>query len=113
MRCGNRKFAGAKGREGSKVTKKTFAEMSSEEFELLLDKMQTEEFGDLTTDEFFTALSALAEAETPRETIELTATVKNGQLTFLGPSPLPARGNEICFGDKRVVIKLVPEEVSG
>jgi hypothetical protein len=94
------------------MAEKTFAEMSSEEFESLLDKMQTEEFGDLTTDDFFTALSALAEAETPRETIELKATMKGGQLTFLEPAPLPVHGNEICFGDKRVVINLVPEEVS-
>jgi hypothetical protein len=94
------------------MTEKTFTDMSGEEFESLLAKMQTEEFGDLTTDEFFTALSALAEIETPRETIELRATVKEGQLTFLEPAPLPAHGNEIHVGDKRVVIKLVPEEAS-
>jgi len=38
--------------------------------------------------------------------------VKAGQLAFLEPAPLPAHGNEIRFGDKRVVIKLVPEEAS-
>jgi hypothetical protein len=43
------------------MTDKTLAEMSGEEFAALLDAIQTEEFGDLTTDEFFTALSALAE----------------------------------------------------
>jgi len=84
--------------------------MSSEEFEALLDKMQTEEFGELTTDEFFTALSALADAETPCGTIELLATVKVGHLIFLEPAPLHVRGNEIHLGDKRVVIKLVPSE---
>jgi hypothetical protein len=94
------------------MTEKTLADMSREEFESLLDRVQTEEFGDLTTDEFFTALSALADVETPRETIELRAAVKEGQLTFLEPAPLPAHGNEIRVGDKRVVIKLVPEEVS-
>jgi hypothetical protein len=94
------------------MTEKTFTDMSGEEFESLLDRMQTEEFGDLTTDEFFTALSALAETETPRETIELRATVKEGQLTFLEPAPLPAHGNQIRIGDKRVVIQLVPEEAS-
>ena len=94
------------------MTERTLADMSREEFESLLDRMQTEEFGDLTTDEFFTALSALADAETPRETIELRATVKEGQLTFLEPVPLPAHGNEIRVGDRCVVIKLVPEEAS-
>jgi len=94
------------------MAEKTFAEMSSEEFEALLDQMQTEEFGDLTTEEFFAALSALVEAETPRETIELRATVKEGRFTFLEPAPFYARGNEIRFGDKRVVIQFAPEEVS-
>jgi hypothetical protein len=94
------------------MTEKTLADMSREEFESLLDRMQTEEFGELTTNEFFTALSALADAETPRETIELRATVKEGQLTFLEPNPLPAHGNEIRVGDRRVVINLVPEEAS-
>jgi len=28
-------------------------------------------------------------------------------------NPLPAPGNQIRIGDKRVVIKLVPEEVRG
>jgi hypothetical protein len=93
------------------MTNKTLAGMNREAFESLLNRMQTEEFGDLTTNEFFTALSALADAETPRETIELRATVKEGQLTFLEPAPLPAYGNQIRVGDRRVVIKLVPEEM--
>jgi hypothetical protein len=45
------------------MTEKTLADMSREEFESLLNRMQTEEFADLTTDEFFTALSALADEE--------------------------------------------------
>jgi hypothetical protein len=38
--------------------------------------------------------------------------VKEGQLTFLEPAPLPAHGNQIRIGDKRVIITLVPEEAS-
>lgn len=38
--------------------------------------------------------------------------MKDGQLTFLEPAPLHVHGNEIRFGDKRVIIKLVLEEVS-
>jgi hypothetical protein len=91
------------------MTDKTLAQMSAEEIEALLDTMQTEEFGELTTDEFFTALSAVAETPTPRETIALTATVRNGELAFVEPSALPARGNELLLGDRRVVIKLVTE----
>jgi len=100
------------GRQPTRRPSKSCTNMRGEEFESLLDRVQTEEFGDLTTDEFFTALSALADVEAPRETIELRATVKDGQLTFLELAPLPAHGNEIRFGDKRVVIKLVPEEAS-
>jgi len=92
---------------------KTFADMSSEGFETLLDKMQTEEFGDLTTDEFFTALLALADTEIPCDTIELRATIKDEQLVFLEPAPLSVHGNEIRFGDKRVVVKLVQSEAAG
>ncbi|MDQ3814587.1 MAG: hypothetical protein M3347_11625 [Armatimonadota bacterium] len=95
------------------MAKKTLAEMSGEEFETLLDTMQTEEFGDLTTDTFLAGLAALGEetdSEAPRETLELRATVKDGQLRFLEPAPLHAHGNEIRLGDKRVVIQLVPEE---
>ena len=91
------------------MAEKTFADMDAEEFGLLIDRLQTEESGDLTTDELFAALSALAEVETPRETIELAATVRDAQLAFLEPAQLPVHGNEIHFGDRRVVIKLVPE----
>lgn len=90
------------------MTNKTFSELNSEEFETLLRRMQTEQFGDLTTVEFFTALSALAEVET-RETIELTASVKEGQLVLHPSREVPVRSNEIQFGDKRVVIRLASE----
>lgn len=90
---------------------KKIEELSEQEFRGMLDDMASEEFDRLTVAQFFDVLAAMEEDE-PRETIELRATVKEGQLTFLEPAPLPAHGNEIRVGDKRVVIKLVPEEVS-
>jgi hypothetical protein len=77
----------------------------------MLEYMASEEFDRLTVAEFFDALAAMEEDE-PIETIELRATVKDGQLTFLEPAPILAHGNEIRLGDKRVAIKLVPEEAS-
>ena len=93
--------------------KKTFGGLTAEEFQQALTNAASPDFHDLSADDFFTALAAIDEetdAETPGETLELTATVKDGQLSFLEPAPLPAHGNEIRFGDKRIVIKLVPEE---
>ncbi len=90
---------------------KKIEDLSAQEFRGMLDYMASEEFDHLTVAQFFDVLAAMEEDE-PRETIELRATVKEGQLIFLEPTPLPAHGNEIRFGDKRVVIKLVPEEAS-
>ncbi len=90
---------------------KTFSDLDAEEFEQVLTNAASPDFHDLTMEDFFTALAAIDEEE-PRETLALRATVKNGQLTFLEPAPLYAHGNEIRFGDKRVVIELVPEETS-
>jgi hypothetical protein len=93
------------------MNRKKIEDLSEQEFRGMLDYMASEEFDRLTVAEFFDVLAAMEEGE-PRETIELRATVKEGQLTFLEPAPLPAYGNQIRVGDRRVVIKLVPEEMS-
>jgi hypothetical protein len=87
-----------------------FGDLTAEEFDEVIAAFGSPGFHDLAPDVFFTALSAVNE-EQPRETLELTATIIDGQLNFLEPAPLHAHGNEIRLGDKRVVIKLVPEEV--
>ena len=92
---------------------KTFGDLTAEEFQQALTNAASPDFHDLSAEEFFTALAALdteIDEETPRETLELRATVKDGQLSFLEPAPLQAHGNEIHLGDKRIVIQLVPEE---
>jgi hypothetical protein len=89
---------------------KNFNELTTEEFDQLLTSAASSELHDLMAEDFFTALAAI-DTEAPRETVELTATVKNGKLIFLEPSPLHAHDNEIQLGSQRVVITLVPETV--
>jgi hypothetical protein len=87
-----------------------FSDLTAEEFEQVIASAASPDFHDLAIGDFFTALAAIEEE--PYETLELTATVKDGRLAFLEPSPLRVHNNEIRIGDKRVIIKLVPEEVS-
>ena len=88
-----------------------FGDLTAAEFDELIATFGSPGFHDLAPDAFFTALAAIDE-EQPRETLELTATIIDGQLNFLEPAPLHAHGNEIQLGDKRLVIKLVPDIVS-
>ena len=88
------------------MKEKTFETMNDAEFESLLDAMNTEEFGDLTTDQFFTALESLR-GEEALETLELAATVKDGQLVFEESAPLYAHANELRLGGKRILIRLI------
>ena len=90
--------------------KKTFSGLTAKEFQQVLINSVSPDFHDLTAEDFFTALAAIDQEE-PHETMELRATVKDGQLIFLEPAPLHVLGNEIRWGDKRVVINLVLEEV--
>ncbi len=92
------------------MNNKKIEDLSEQEFRGMLDYMASEEFDRMTVAEFFAVLAAMEEDE-PRQTIELRATVKEGQLNFLEPAPLPAYGNQIRVGDRQVVIKLVPEEM--
>ncbi|MGH9755495.1 MAG: hypothetical protein ACREA2_22170 [Blastocatellia bacterium] len=89
---------------------KSFNELTPEEFDQLLACAASPELHNLAVEDFFTALAAI-DAEAPRETVELTAMVKNGKLIFLEPAPLHAHDNEIQLGSQRVIITLVPETV--
>jgi uncharacterized protein (DUF433 family) len=87
------------------MSEKTFGELTTEEFAEVTERLITEDFGDLTEEEFFTALAAL-EAEPPRETIEITARVAEGQLVFQETGPIPARENTLRIGDREIVVRL-------
>jgi hypothetical protein len=86
---------------------KTLGEMSSKEYKAFLDSLGQENVGELTTDQFFTALEGMAS-----ETVELKATVRNGRLVFLEPAPLATKDNEIQLGGTRIIIELVEPELS-
>jgi len=90
------------------MSDKTFSDLTKKEFEGLLNSMMEEHFHDLSPSDFFTALSAIDE-DSPQEVIELTASLKDGQLMFKEPASLFVKGNEIHLGDKRLVIKLAQE----
>lgn len=79
--------------------------MSSSDFEALLDKIQSDEAGELTSDQFFTGLGSLSDND-PTETLELVAEIQNGRLVFQEPAPLNAHANEIQVDGKRVIILL-------
>ncbi|MCI0697255.1 hypothetical protein L0337_35285 [candidate division KSB1 bacterium] len=83
---------------------KTLADLSEEEFDLMLDNMSKPEYDALTSEEFFKILAAIDAADS----LELTARVENGQLVFEQPAPLPVNLNSILIGTKRIVIKLRP-----
>ena len=93
------------------MNNKRIEDLSDQEFRGMLDYMASEEFGRMTVAEFFDVLAAMEEEELC-ERLELKAAVKDGQLTFIEPAPLYVHGNEIRLGNKLVVIKLVPENVS-
>ncbi|MBM3234807.1 hypothetical protein FJZ31_00770 [Candidatus Poribacteria bacterium] len=92
------------------MDEKTFEELTPEESDKLIEAMLSEDFGELTLNEFFTALAAIDEEE-QREVIELTGSVKDSQFVFKEPAPLRVKGNEILLGDKRIIIKLLPEAI--
>ncbi|NOT58782.1 MAG: hypothetical protein HOP19_01015 [Acidobacteria bacterium] len=89
----------------------TFGELSDAEFDQMIKRVASPDFHDLPMPAFATALAAI-DAEAPSETVELIASVENGQLALHEPAPLHAHGNAIQFGGKRVVIRIAPAEVS-
>lgn len=86
------------------MTDKRLGDLSSEEFQGMVDDMLSEDFDKVTVTEFFGSLAAMDEAEP--EIIELTAHVERGELVLEQPAPLPVAGNEIRVDNRRIVIRL-------
>lgn len=86
-------------------TLNSIGELSDAEFNQMMDAIASPEFHDLPLSAFATGLAAI-DAEVPSETVELLASVENGQLLFHEPAPLYAHGNEIQLGGKRVIIRI-------
>ena len=83
----------------------TFGDLSPEEFEQVLDNVFSDDFGDLTTNQFFEALAAI-DATAPSKVIEINCTIDNGQLRLHPAEGIRALGNEIWIGDRKLVLKL-------
>lgn len=83
---------------------KKIEDLNEAEFRGMLSYMASEAFDEMTVNQFFDVLAEMEEAEA--EVVELTAHVDEGQLVLEQPAPVPVAGNEIRFGDKRIVIKL-------
>ncbi len=88
---------------------KDFGSLTNEEFDQLLERAAAPELHDMTPETFFTALAAIDEEAPP---LELSATVKDGKLSFLEPAPLFVHANELRLGTQRVIINLVPESAA-
>lgn len=83
----------------------TFRDIDSAELETVLDHVFSEDFGDLTADQFFEGLAALDTVE-PTHQIEIPTRIENGHLVLQEVEGVKVKGNEIWVGDKRLVLRL-------
>lgn len=83
---------------------KTFDNLTDEEFSEVLDNILKEDFGDLSEEQFFTALSAIDEE--PQEEILFTGEIRDGKLFLDKEAPVPVEDNVIYWGNKRLIIQL-------
>jgi hypothetical protein len=104
MLYGRKKSAPSKREEGIKMKDKTFDDLTNEEFSEVLDNILSYDFGDLSEEQFFTALSAIDEE--PQEDILFTGEIRDGRLVLDKESPVPVEGNAIYWGNKRLIIQL-------
>jgi hypothetical protein len=104
MLYGRKKSAPSKRKEEMKMKDKTFDVLTDEEFSEVLDNILSENFGDLSEEQFFTALSAIDEE--PQEDILFTGEIRDGQLILDKEALVPVEGNTIYWGNKRLIIQL-------
>ena len=85
---------------------KTFDDLTEGEFDEVLDHILSEDFGDLSEEQFFTALSAIDEES--QEDLFFIGEIQDGQLVLNKKAPVPVEGNAIYWGNKRLIIRLRP-----
>ena len=83
---------------------KTFDDLTNEEFSEELDNILSEDFGDLSEEQFFTALSAIDEEQ--QEDILFMGEIRDGRLVLDKETPVPVEDNVIYWGNKRLIIRL-------
>jgi hypothetical protein len=95
--------------EALRMQVKPIDEMTTDEFEMFLNQVQEADLDRLSFPAFMEMLWALR-AKRADEVIEISAKLVDGNLRLETVSALPVRGNELIFGNKRIVIKWEGEE---
>jgi len=83
---------------------KPIDEMTEQEFEAFLDKIDEAEFEKLTLPSFMDMLWAL-QVERTEEVIELTVQLVEDNLQVKAPEGVLIRGNEVMFDNKRIIVR--------
>jgi len=86
-------------------TKKTIADLTTEEFNELIDGFIQREDDRIEPSTFLKAVAEL-ERERAREVIEITGKLVDGEIIFDEPAPLPVGRSSIFFGDTQIVMKI-------
>ena len=92
---------------------KTWEDLDEEEFRKILENLASEEYGQLTDEEFFGTLAQIAEGhyskgseEELQTEIILTGEIVNGKIVFDKSVPLEVHGNKILITDKTIIVNL-------
>lgn len=92
------------------MEKETLAELTTDEFNQLIDGFIARADDRLEPATFLSAMAELEQRRAVRE-IELTGSFVNGQIIFDTPAPLPVGANTVYLGDLKMTLKLrLPED---
>lgn len=87
------------------MEKETIEELTTGEFNLLIDRFIAREDDRIEPSTFLKAMAELEAGRAIRE-VELSGSVVNGEIIFDTPAPLPVVGNTIYVGDLKMKFKL-------
>ena len=87
------------------MAKETFEDLSTDEFNQLVDEFITREDDRIEPSTFLKAVAELERRRAARE-VELTGRVVNGEVIFDPPAPLPVETNTLYVGDTKVTLRL-------
>jgi hypothetical protein len=87
------------------MAREAVGELTTNEFEQLIENFITREDDRITPSVFLTAMAELEQRQAIQE-VELTGRLVNGDVVFDTPAPLPVDKNTIYVGDTRVTLKL-------
>ena len=87
------------------MEKETLVELTTDEFDQLLEGYITRDDDRIEPSVFLSALTEL-EQRRPVNEIELSGSFVNGQIIFDTPAPLPVSANTVYVGDTKMTLKL-------